>query len=352
MENKKRKLPTYIMIGGVLLIILWFNISYFNHRISSNPQSISEYNLSDDDIAPEAHPAVAGVFYNADTYQSDENSTSEQKTSLQRYCPKIIIVPHEGGRNASKIASGAYGRLEQCRAKIKNVFILAPAHKKSKNLFVPMGSTINTPLGDLPINQQIVSSLLKNKLFKSDISLFNRKNSLKIQLPFLQKTLKSFKIVPILYGMVEGDLIAQTLHNFFDTEGNLFVISADLAVLDNNKDSTLKAHNECNIIGVKTALSLSKEFGLVPQILDITNINRKEIRFDNNKMRGWRYEEVIEQKILYGTELYHNNIKNFVKHHREALIEIIKSSIKSAEKHKHYRINRKKFDNYLFNQGA
>lgn len=353
MENKKKVLPTYIMIGTILLVILWFNISYFNHRTSSNAQSISEYNLSDEDIAPDPQPAVASVFYKADVYQTDSDADGviEQITSSQRYCPKIIIVPQEGLRDAAKIATGAYDRLGQCANKIKNVFILGSAHTRAKQLFIPSDNVIKTPLGDLPINQQIIGTLLKDNLFKLNSNFFNHKNSIKIQLPFLQKTLNSFKIVPISYGRVDGDIIADKLRKFLVDKGNVIIVTSDLMVL-NNEEEDGKALQEINRIGIQTSLRLSKDFGLVPQILDITNIGDEEISFGNIKMGGWKYEEAKEQKVLLGVELFHNNIKNFVRHYQDELISIIKSSVKSAEKHRHYRVKRKKYNNYLFNQGA
>ncbi len=354
MEMRKKKIPTYIMIGVIFTVAIWFNVAYFSHRTSSNPQSISEYNLSDEDISPRTQPAVAGVFYAADIYQTDNNQDGfiEQTTSPQRYCPKIIIVPLGGFREATKVAWGAYKRLNQCRNKIKNVFILAPSSNKKNDIFILGSSAIKTPLGEVAINQKITAKLAKNPAFKSADKMFNRKNPLKIQLPFLQKLLSSFKIIPILYGKNDSKNIAGSLHKYLSADGNILIVSASLNTLIDDNANIIYEPQISGDAGLDAALLIAKEFGLVPQILDVTNIGDKEVDFTNVNMNGWTYEETVKQQVRLGTDLYHYNIKNFVRHHRDELIAIIKSSIKSLEKHRHYRIKRKNFDNYLFNQGA
>lgn len=360
MEFKKKKLPTYIMAGMVVFTLLWFNVAYFNHRISSNPQSISEYDLSDEDIAPQAEAATASVFYPANIYQTDNNNDGkiEQSSPAMRHCPKIVVTPHKGYRSATEIADAAYKSLLPCRDKIKNVFVLSAAHNKKNNLFLPADNMIKTPLGELAINQKIVSNLLSKDIFKSSALLFKHKNPLRIQLPFLQRHLNSFRIIPILYGEVDYQSIVDNLQNLLKEKGNILVASVDFAAdcqseaQDAEEEQSFSQNKECDDIGIRAVLGMAYNLGLVPQILDVTISENAITNFDKDKFKGWVYDETVEQKILQGTELYYHNLQNFVKHHHDDLVNVIKSSLRSAEKHRHYRIKRKNYNNYLFNQGA
>ena len=73
MEFDKKKIPSWFMILSIILIIGGFNIGYFIKYISSNNESIINYDLDDEDIAPVREAAVAGVFYPADVYQLKSN---------------------------------------------------------------------------------------------------------------------------------------------------------------------------------------------------------------------------------------------------------------------------------------
>lgn len=357
MEFRKKKLPTYIMTCMVVFTLLWFNIAYFNHRTSSNPQSISEYNLSDEDIAPQVEAATASVFYPANVYQTDNNNDGkiEQSSPVMRHCPKIIVTPYKDYRGAAGVADAAYKSLLPCRDKIKNVFILSSVNSNQNTLFLPADNTIKTPLGELTTNQKIINTLLSKEIFKTSTSLFKHKNPLKIQLPFLQRNLGEFKIIPILYGKVDYSSIIDNLQNWLRDKNNILVASVDL--IENCQLNTLKEHSAtaqpaCTDIGIKTVLGLAYNLGLVPQVLDVTLSENLIENFDKAKFRGWVYDETVEQKVLHGTELYYHNLKNFVKHHHDDLVNVIKSSLRAAEKHRHYRIKRQNYDNYLFNQGA
>lgn len=351
MEFNHKKLPSYIMVGTMVLVVIWFNISYFKNRISSNLQSISEYPLSDEDIATLADIATAGIFYPAEIQQKDKNNDGyiEEIKGNESYCPRIMVEPHYGLRRAGKVAADSYRRLLFCAKKIKNVFILAPLHNSLEGAVLPKETSVKTPLGDIVFNQSVISVLKKNSLFKVDQAAYDQENSWKIQLPYLQNSLSSFKVVPILYGNINAEKLASILLPYIKKTDVLLVVSADLGKHNNSFDSSVDdIHQSCGNTGIDTVLFLAKRIGLVPQLLE----NSSMVKYDPLvSIKGWGYEDVAEKVILSGLELSYSNLQNFVRHHKDNLLNIARNCLNDNSK-KRCKIKRKHYNDYLFNRGA
>lgn len=360
MEFNGKKIPNYIMIATIILVVVWFNILYFKNRISSNHQSISEYDLSDEDVAPVADLAMTAVFYPANIYQIDDKDLGyiKHKTSAAKDGPRIVIEPHYGYRRSEIAAYNSYKYLLPFADKIKNIFLLGPSHKNFGGVAVPKAGFIKTPVGNIEINQKIIGELSKKDIFKDNYNFYVARNSLNIQLPFILNTFKSVKIIPMLYGNVEAEILADTLKPYIK-KGDLLIVTADLAeynkdlssekITKNKADIRPKMHVGCSRIGIDTVIILAKEYGLVPQILDVKKTDDYAPFYFEKK--GWSYDEPEDNPILRGVELYNHNLRNFIRHHRKELMEVIRNSL-SSPKHTRYQVKRKYYDNFLFNRGA
>ena len=353
MEFNHKKLPSYFMVGTIFFVVIWFNIQYFKNRISSNAQSISEYALSDDDIAPWADVAVAGIFYPAEVYQTDNDKDGHiEEIRSVSYCPRIMIEPHYGLRRAAEVAAESYGKVSSCANRIKKVFILAPVHTPFKGAALSRDNSIKTPLGEVNYNQSIIAEIKNKKHFSLSQSIYGQENLWQVQLPYLQKVLPSFKIIPILYGDIPAEELASLLKNYIAKEDSLLIISADLGKYQKKNPGDKAAiediHEHCGDTGVAAAMILAQELGLVPQFLEsVANVNYEP----PVSAKGWSYETVAEKKILYGLDLYYSHVQNFVRHHKKELIAVADNCLRDNY-NKRCKIKRKHYNDYLFNRGA
>jgi len=360
MEFSRKKISGYVMIATIFFVIIWFNFAYFRSQISSNHQSISEYNLSDEDIIPPADLAMAAFFYPADIYQTDENADGyvEHNQSKLKNFPRIIVEPHHGYRRAGALAAETFNQLKPFDEFYSNIILLGPSHQKFNGIALPKNGIIKTPFGELAVNQKIVGDLQKNPAAKGNQNYYTTKNSLNVQLPFIQRTFKSAKIIPVLYGKIEAKELADILAPYLKKRGVLMIIVADLAGYflpinedEQNPEIALRKnrHAFCSKTGIEVAVISAKKYGLVPRLLSAS-----QTETDNNiliEAKGWSYDEPLEQTVLHGSELFYHNLRNFVRHHNKELLAVAEKSLVLAPK-KRYKVKRKNYSNFLFNRGA
>ncbi len=109
-----------------------------------------------------------------------------------------LISPHAGYVYSGQVAAYAYRQLEG--ENFDTVILLGPSHR------VPVrGASVyaegwwKTPLGKVKVDSEIAEEIInKHQLFHFDEKAHKDEHSLEVQLPFLQATLKDFKIVPIV----------------------------------------------------------------------------------------------------------------------------------------------------------
>ena len=82
--------------------------------------------------------------------------------------------------------------------------MLAPSHRARFNggAVLPEG-VFETPLGDVPIDAAVGSALAGKKPFGILKEAHELEHSLEVQVPFLQKRLREFSIVPVIVGTVD-----------------------------------------------------------------------------------------------------------------------------------------------------
>ncbi|MGH7150399.1 MAG: AmmeMemoRadiSam system protein B, partial [Planctomycetota bacterium] len=146
-----------------------------------------------------------------------------------------IVVPHAGYRWSGSVAACAYATVRG--ADLDRVLVLAPSHRVSfQGARVPDWDAYGTPLGEVPVDAEACARLRSSPGLREErpgetSQADGREHSLELQIPFLQRALRSFRLVPVLVGELgAGEAsahIARRLRALVDSR-TLVVASSDL----------------------------------------------------------------------------------------------------------------------------
>jgi len=98
-----------------------------------------------------------------------------------------------------------------------------------RGLAVTSDEAFATPLGSIPIDREAIASLQDLPQVVSSDAAHAMEHSLEVQLPFLQKTLGTFSLVPFAVGMASVAEVAQVIERLWGGPETLIVISTDLS---------------------------------------------------------------------------------------------------------------------------
>jgi AmmeMemoRadiSam system protein B len=236
-------------------------------------------------------PAVAGLFYPADpqelTRMIDGFLAGFPLESAEP--PKAIIVPHAGYIYSGPVAAAAYRRLEPLRARISRVVLLGPSHRVGFiGLAVSSADMFHTPLGDIPLDRTTCEQLATLPQVQRLDQAHAMEHSLEVQLPFLQRVLDAFTLVPLVVGEASADAVAEVLEAAWGGDETLIVISSDLSHYHNYSEARQLDRDTCRAIEtlrpesidydgacgrnpVKGLLQVARRKGLVAHTLDLRN---------------------------------------------------------------------------------
>ncbi len=157
---------------------------------------------------------VAGGFYPADPKELTQtiDRLLAQNTVPQVPGPLVALVcPHAGYIFTGPVAAACFAQLKG--RKYTRVIVIAPSHYIYFTFnSIYDGDAYATPLGNVPVDKEFRAKLAK---LSSDIKISDRghvqegenaEHSLEVQLPWLQRTLGDFKLVPIIMGDQEYGL--------------------------------------------------------------------------------------------------------------------------------------------------
>lgn len=371
-----KKIFKIVAIIAALLVLLWVNYCHFKKHISSNPEKISNYVQENNNMDKFRVPAVAGLFYPADAevLDADVGGYLSSGRSIQNIQPKLLIVPHAGYMYSAKTAAQAYLQLEPFKKQIKNVILVGPSHHVGfKGFALSDDDYFITPLGKIAVNKEINHELKQNQNFGYSVAAHKDEHSLEVQLPFLQKVLKNFEIVPILYGSDNPQALAEALSPYLNRKDTLIVFSADLShyytyeeaqKLDASTGALIAArspeienHMSCGAIGINTAILLSRQNRLYPQLLDM--VNSGDITGDKSGVVGyasWLFSDENSKSQAPALSLLEQetqNLRMFAGDYGAELMKIARMSVNEAvKKNKRYRPARSDFADIMFNRGA
>ena len=176
--------------------------------------------------------AVAGQFYPAEPalLQQTLDDLLKQAVDTPTTPPRAIIVPHAGYPFSGQIAALAYASLLPFRDHYDRVLLLGPAHRVYvPGLAVPRSGFFATPLGDVTIDTREVAGLAENKSVHYSDEAHAHEHSLEVQLPFLQRVLDNFRLIPVAVGDTDAETVSTLISRFWDRARTLIVISTDLS---------------------------------------------------------------------------------------------------------------------------
>ena len=194
--------------------------------------------------------AVAGIFYprsERDLRQQVDQCLDVKVAPVENL--RALVCPHAGYEFSGPTAGIGYKQL--VGRDIRTVIVLGPCHHaRFKGALIPEADAFETPLGLVRVSSK-AAKLAQVKPFvvkpscevqrpefwqraPKELPPFGEdtpdtwEHSVEVQLPFLQRTLKDFEIVPVVFGEVDPAAVAGKLLEYLDDE-TLLVASSDLS---------------------------------------------------------------------------------------------------------------------------
>jgi len=273
----KKILIAYLIIS--LVVIAGFLGYKAFQKISSSHQPSASESFEE----TVRKPAAAGQFY--------PSGKKDLETQIDGFLSSVqlpetkgqiiaLIVPHAGYQFSGQTA--AFGFKELINQQIDTVIIISNSHQERfEGISVFEQGYFETPLGRVKIDSDLAKALIKEneRIFYKE-SAHEKEHSLEVQLPFLQRVLSSFKIVPILFGNSSSQdyqILAQALLNNIKGKNVLLIASSDLShyfpyqeakemdletidlILNNKID---QINNACGKDAIKTLMLVTQELGV------------------------------------------------------------------------------------------
>jgi AmmeMemoRadiSam system protein B len=184
--------------------------------------------------------AVAGMFYPASP-QALQQTVDDllAQTRIENSPQELIalLAPHAGYVYSGSVAAHAY-KLLHGRGP-QTVAVIAPSHfKRFPFIALFAGRAYATPLGEVPVAQNLVQELLqRDALFASswlghDDRDRRAEHALEVQLPFLQRALPGCVLLPIIMGEQSWEMcevLGRHLATLAVQHSLLIVASSDLS---------------------------------------------------------------------------------------------------------------------------
>jgi AmmeMemoRadiSam system protein B len=236
------------------------------------------------------YPAVAGMFYPANPAalraQVDEFLAHASAAVAP---PKALIVPHAGYIYSGPVAATGYASLASVRETITRVVLLGPSHRVPLHgLAASSAEAFETPLGSVPVDTAAVAAIATLPQVAVLDNAHVQEHSLEVHLPFLQRVLGRFSLVPLVVGEATAEQVAEVLEQLWGGPETLVVISSDLShyhdydtarrmdaatsrAIERLDGAALHYEDACGRIPVAGLLLAAKHRGLHARTLDLRN---------------------------------------------------------------------------------
>ena len=186
---------------------------------------------ADDEIRK---PRWAGSFYPAKASELlrviDNFTKKVKKGSINIPANKhlrALIMPHAGYIYSGLTAAHASVVLRQNQ--FKKVILLGPDHRIGlKSGAISNVKAYETPLGLIPIHRHMDQLKVSHDLFRTIDPSNDMEHSLEVILPFLQRYLKKFELLPVILGNTNHKRVAEALLPLMDKK-TILVASSDLS---------------------------------------------------------------------------------------------------------------------------
>jgi hypothetical protein len=217
-------------------------------------------------------PGVAGAFYPADpkalTAMIDDLLAHASQPPIND--PILAVVaPHAGYQYSGPVAAYTYAALKG--RKFSRVVVIAPSHFEAFDFTsIFDGDAYATPLGTVQVDKAFAAQLAK---MSPTMRLSSQghtptangaEHALEVQLPWLQRVLGDFQLVPVVMGdqsydssRALGVALAKMIQGSSDT---LIVASSDLSHYHPYDEAVTIDHKTLNALQVWDYFSMSQNF--------------------------------------------------------------------------------------------
>lgn len=310
-------------LGIIIFIIIAFLIISMAKK-----ESVKESNL-------------AGTWYSASKLDLNKAVESYLKNADKKVDKKIngLIVPHAGYEYSGQVA--AYG-FKQLNNDYKTVILMAPSHHvRFDGAAVLNVSYFKTPLGKVKVSKKVEKLLKEDSIYEMP-EVYAEEHSLEIQLPFLQKTLSNFELVPLITGDVNPSELAKTLEKYIDDK-TLIIASSDLSHYHSYNEA-VRLDNECvkNIEEINVEKVGNCEMCGVMPVLVLMNI-AKNLNWKSQIIKYENSGDVTGDKskvVGYSSIVFFEKDENLNKEEKNILLKLAREKLESIFTKKEVKVSK------------
>jgi len=176
-------------------------------------------------------PAVAGSFYPRERQDLEETleTLMSRATKPEESGLVGVVAPHAGYMYSGPVAASAFAAVATPDKAFERVLLLGPPHSVPvRGIAAPSASAFVTPLGEIAVDTDAIAALVEARLISIDDRAHAPEHSLEVELPFLQRMLGRFSLIPLLVGDASPEEVAAVIGAVMD-EHTLLVVSTDLS---------------------------------------------------------------------------------------------------------------------------
>ncbi len=217
--------------------------------------------------------AVAGGFYPSDPkalIAMIDDALAHASPSAIPDPIVAVVAPHAGYQFSGPVASYTYAALKG--RKFSRVVVIAPSHFEAFDFTsVYDGDAYATPLGTVQVDKTFATQLAK---MSPTIKLSTRghaptkegaEHALEVELPWLQRVLGDFTLVPIVMGEQSYEssrALGVALAKLIKGADTLIVASSDLSHYHPYEEASKIDHKTLNALETWDYFSMSQNFGM------------------------------------------------------------------------------------------
>jgi MEMO1 family protein len=255
-------------------------------------------------------PAVAGLFYPGDAPKLSKTVDGLLAGAPEHHIPRLkgLVCPHAGYEFSGQTAAIAYKLL--AGRDVQTVVVLGPSHYAYlQGACIPNADAYKTPLGLVPISEKAKGLAAvapfgleapcpverpgwwrqapKTAPEAGQDTPETWEHSVEVQVPFLQKALKNFKLLPVVIGKADPEQLAKALAGQID-DHTIVVASSDLShyhtyeaakgldsrcvkAIGDMDIAAMQTQEACGKLPILTLMHLARQKGWKAQVLDYRN---------------------------------------------------------------------------------
>lgn len=261
-------------------------------------------------------PAVAGAFYPRGAQELKSTVAALLSQTKERKLGGLcgVVAPHAGYVYSGPIAGEAFSLLAHSSDAPNRILLIGPPHYVPvRGIVAPSSRAFATPLGDVAVDVAAVGALRDAGLVTIDDAPHAPEHALEVELPFLQRVLEDFTIVPLLVGAASPEQVARVIETVLGKR-TLLVVSTDLShyldyetaerrdlatagTIERLDYTTLGPNDACGLSALNGALCAASRCGWTVTRLDLRNSG--DTRGEKWRVVGygaWAFTAVERQK--------------------------------------------------------